>query len=159
MRPLTKAILISPLAAIPASALSFAVLPNSYYGLTESRTVLEYCIQTATVSAFTVPISFVAIILFGVPLHFLMKRATFPTTPWYLGIAGAVAATLAWQLSGSFALFWQLLSISSAIAVSWVFSYLLREPEQRSSHSIGMRFVRKLNRVKWIRSFSGDVNL
>jgi len=120
-----RAALIAPLATVPCVAVSLAILPNTYYGVVEPRTVSEYVVQVLVFSAFAVPIAFAAVIVLGMPLRFLLWRVSFPTFVAYILFSVTIASLIFWRLAGGFSLLWQLLAISCSLSVAFLFAHLI----------------------------------
>ncbi len=124
-RSTLRAVLIAPLATVPCVAFSLAVLPGSYYGLTESRTLSEYLAGVLMLCAFAIPIALAAVILLGLPLRLLFRRMGASTSSAYIVVAVAISSLVFWRLSGGFSLLWQLLAISCSLSVALLFAYII----------------------------------
>lgn len=124
------ATLVAPFGAIVGTVFSLSILPNTHYGIEGSRSFTEFALQAAGYSFFTVPISFICVVLIGLPIYFMVGRRSSPTRHFYVVPAIIFASFITWDFEGGYSLFGQMLGISCAIVVSAMFAQLVDTKEE-----------------------------
>ena len=131
-RRLVKAVLLSPLSVIVGGTFSILIIEMFLSGTNNTWTASELFGSVLQSAVFGLPIAYIGVFVFALPLHFLLRRFNLRSVLFYVVPALALGAAFANYMARYYFLRWYVIGIVCSVTVAYTFWAIVRLPNSES---------------------------